>query len=260
MTSKQRDSGSQVTAPYDFGGQVVVVTGGSRGMGKAMAIGFAQAGANVVIASRKLDSCTATAEEIEALTGRRTLAYSLHAGHWNEAEPFVEAVYDAFGRCDVLINNAGLSPAYDSLSQISEQLFNSVLDVNFKGPFRLSALFGERMKAAGRGAIINISSTASIRPPVYSIPYAGAKAALNAMTVGLAHAYGPEVRVNGVMPGMMRTDLTKAWEETIAEDVQLVALKRMGEPQEIVGAVMLLASSAGSYITGTTMLVNGGIP
>jgi NAD(P)-dependent dehydrogenase (short-subunit alcohol dehydrogenase family) len=144
---------------------------------------------------------------------------------------------------------------------VTEQHVNCVVNLNFKGPFRLSVLFGERMKAAGSGSIINISSTASIRPPVYALPYAGAKADLNALTEGLAQAYGPEVRVNTIMAGMMRTDIAKAWDESIAQtNAQLTALKHIAEPEELLGAALLLASSAGSYISVATLRADGGIP
>ena len=149
---------------FDLTGRVVIITGGSRGLGREMAFGCAYAGADVVIASRKLDACERTAAEIEKATGRQAMPYPLHVGRWNEIEPFVEAVCDRFGAVDVLINNAGMSPLYGALSDVSEQLFDSVVNLNFKGPFRLSALVGERMAAAGRGSIINVSSSGSIRP------------------------------------------------------------------------------------------------
>jgi NAD(P)-dependent dehydrogenase (short-subunit alcohol dehydrogenase family) len=246
---------------FDLSGQVAVVTGGSRGLGAEMVRAFAAAGADVVIASRKLDNCEALAAEIENGTGRRALAYQLHAGRWAEAEPFVEAVYERFGRCDVLVNNAGMSPVYDSLSDVTERMFDAVVNLCFKGPFRLAVLFGERMRAAGHGSIINVSSTGSLRPPPQAIPYAGAKAALNAITEGLAAALGPEVRVNTLMPGSMRTDISKAWDLAAEEaNAERIALGRIGEPAEIVGAALLLASRASSYLSGATVRVDGGIP
>ncbi|WP_375482501.1 SDR family NAD(P)-dependent oxidoreductase [uncultured Jatrophihabitans sp.] len=241
--------------------QVAVVTGGSRGLGEQMARAFAEAGAHVVIASRKLDRCAEVAADIERTTGRRALAYGLHAGRWDEAEPFVETVYDEFGRCDVLVNNAGMSPLYDRIGDVTEAMFDSVVNLCFKGPFRLAVLFAERMRAAGRGSVINVSSTGSLRPPTGAVPYAGAKAALNAVTEGLAMLYGPEVRVNTLMPGSMRTDVSKAWDMPAAEAAaEAIALRRIGEPPEIVGAALLLASSASSYISGSIVRVDGGIP
>jgi NAD(P)-dependent dehydrogenase (short-subunit alcohol dehydrogenase family) len=246
---------------FDLSGQVAVVTGGSRGLGEQIARAFAAAGADLVIASRKLDNCVAVAADIERTTGRRALPRRLHAGRWDEAEPFVDAVYREFGRCDVLVNNAGMSLPYERLTDVTEAMFDAVVNLCFKGPFRLAVLFGERMRAAGRGSIINVSSTAALRPAPDALPYAGAKAALNAMTEGLAMAYGPEVRVNALMPGAMRTDITRAWGGKAVESaVQRVALRRMGEPAELVGAALLLASQASSYISGAIIRVDGGIP
>jgi NAD(P)-dependent dehydrogenase (short-subunit alcohol dehydrogenase family) len=249
------------TELFDLSGRVAVVTGGSRGLGAEMVRAFAQHGADVVIASRKYDNCVGLASEITRETGRAALPYQLHAGRWNEAEPFVEAVYQRFGRCDVLVNNAGMSLLYERLADVTEPMFDSVVNLCFKGPFRLAVLFGERMRAAGRGSIINVSSTGSLRPPPEAIPYAGAKAALNAITEGLAAALGPTVRVNTLMPGAMRTDVSKAWDMATAEaSAQRIALRRIGEPDEIVGAALLLASAASSYISGATIRVDGGIP
>jgi NAD(P)-dependent dehydrogenase (short-subunit alcohol dehydrogenase family) len=246
---------------FDLTGRVVIITGGSRGLGREMAFGCAYAGADVVIASRKLDACERTATEIEQATGRQAMPYPLHVGRWNQIEPFVEAVYDHFGAVDVLINNAGMSPLYGTLSDVSEQLFDSVVNLNFKGPFRLSALVGERMAAAGRGSIINVSSSGSIRPSESIIPYAGAKAALNAMTEGFAQALGPRVRVNTLMSGTMFTDVSKAWDmDAFNVSIKRIALERGGQPPEIVGAALYLASDASSYTTGATIRVDGGIP
>ena len=247
--------------PFDLSGRVAVVTGGSRGLGVQMVRAFAQHGADSVIASRKFADCAALAAEIEQETGRAALPYPLHAGRWDGVEPFVDAVYARFGRCDVLVNNAGMSPLYDRLTDVTEAMFDSVVNLCFKGPFRLAVLFGERMRAAGGGSIVNVSSTGSLRPPPNAIPYAGAKAALNAMTEGLALALGPDVRVNTLMPGSMRTDVSKAWDMDAAEaGAKRLALQRIGEPAEIVGAALLLASPASSYMSGATIRVDGGIP
>ena len=246
---------------FDVSGRVAVVTGGSRGLGEQLARGFAAAGADVVIASRKLDNCVAVAADIERTTGRRALPYRLHAGHWDEAEPFVEAVYEEFGTCDVLVNNAGIALPYEWLTDVTEAMFDAVVGLSFKGPFRLAVLFGERMRASGGGSIINMGSTAALRPAPDAIPYAGAKAALHAMTEGLAKAYGPQVRVNALLPGTMRTDVTAAWgAAAVSAAVGRTALGRMGEPAELVGAALLLASEAGSYISGSIIRVDGGIP
>jgi NAD(P)-dependent dehydrogenase (short-subunit alcohol dehydrogenase family) len=246
---------------FDLTGKVVVVTGGSRGLGKEIAFAVARLGADVVIASRKLENCEEVAREISEQTGRETMPYGVHIGRWDELAPFVDAVYDRFGRVDVLFNNAGMSPVYDKLTDVTEKLFDSVVNLNFKGPFRLAALVGERMHAAGRGSIINVSSSGSIRPKGKIIPYAGAKAALNAMSVGLAEDLGPAVRVNTLMPGTFQTDVSKAWDfDAVAEDrKQATALQRVGQPPEIIGAALFLASDASSYTSGTIIRVDGGM-
>ena len=246
---------------FDLTGKVVVVTGGSRGLGREIATAVARQGADVVIASRKLENCQAVADEIAKETGRQTMAYGVHVGRWDELDSFVDAVYDRFGQVDVLFNNAGMSPVYDKLTDVSEKLFDSVVNLNFKGPFRLAALVGERMYAAGQGSIINVSSSGSIRPKGKIIPYAGAKAALNAMTEGLAEGLGPQVRVNTLMPGTFQTDVSKAWDfEAVSEDrKRQTALQRVGQPPEIIGAALFLASDASSYTSGTIIRVDGGM-
>jgi len=247
------------TLNFDLGGKVALVTGGSRGLGREMALTFAAHGADVVIASRKLEQCEATAHEVEAL-GVRALPYACHVGKWDELEPMIEAVYGHFGRVDVLVNNAGMSPLYESLDEISEALFDKVIGVNLKGPFRLSALAGKRMAAGDGGSIINTTSTAAVTPSPASEPYAAAKAGLNALTRSFAHAYAPKVRVNAIMAGPFLTDISKAWDmerfEATARDV--IPLQRGGAPEEIAGAALYLASDASSYTTGSVITVDGG--
>ncbi|SEH59055.1 NAD(P)-dependent dehydrogenase, short-chain alcohol dehydrogenase family [Mycolicibacterium rutilum] len=246
---------------FDLTDRVVLVTGGSRGLGREMAFAAARCGADVVIASRKYESCVATADEITAETGRAALPYGAHVGRWNELDGLVQAAYARFGKVDVLINNAGMSPLYESLTSVSEKLFDSVMNLNFKGPFRLSALVGERMVADGGGSIINVSTSGSRRPDAHMLPYAASKAGLNALTEGFALAFGPTVRVNTLMPGPFLTDVSKAWEmEATVAGVQHFALKRLGNPPEIVGAALYLMSDASSYTSGSIIRVDGGMP
>jgi NAD(P)-dependent dehydrogenase (short-subunit alcohol dehydrogenase family) len=244
---------------FDFTGKVVLVTGGSRGLGAAICRAFAAQGADVIIASRKLESCQDLAREITAATGRRALPVAAHVGKWVDLERLTEAAYAAFGKVDVLVNNAGMSPLASSSVDTTEALFDKVIEVNFKGPYRLTALIGSRMAAGAGGAIINITSIGAIRPqPAYG-PYSGAKAALNAVTEAFAYEYAPKVRVNAIMPGSFRTDIAKSWDPA-KEASTPAALKRFGEPEEIVGTVMYLASEAGSFTTGAVIRVDGGRP
>jgi NAD(P)-dependent dehydrogenase (short-subunit alcohol dehydrogenase family) len=244
---------------FDLTGKVALVTGGSRGLGRAMVAGFAQAGADVIIASRDEAACAAYAAEISAGTGRRALPYGAHVGHWGELDGLVEAAYAAFGRVDILVNNAGMSPRYDTADTVSEELFDKVIAVNLKGPFRIAALVGTRMAAGAGGSIINISSAAAARPRADVLPYAAAKAGLNALTAGLARTFGPSVRCNAIMAGTFLTDVSRSWDkDQYSERVRGFALGRGGEPAEIVGTALYLASDASSYTTGAVITVDGG--
>ncbi len=244
----------------DMTGKVAVITGGSRGIGRAVAEGFALAGADVVIASRKLENCQLAAKEIEAAADRRALPVGCHVGRWEDAELLLEAVYDTFGRCDVLVNNAGMSPVYEDLPSVSEQLYDKVHAVNARGPFRLSALFGTRMAEGVGGSIINVTTAGTLRPDTADLPYAMAKAGLNALTLALAGAWAPKVRANLVMPGAFDTDISKTWgPEAQATAASLNPMKRIGVPEDMVGLCVFLASEAASYINGAQVLVDGGL-
>ena len=249
---------------FDLTGRVAVVTGGSRGLGRAMVLAFAARGADVVIASRKIEACEALAVEVEAL-GRRALPVAYHAGRWADSDNLHERVYEHFGRCDVLVNNAGMSPLYPSVDAITEELYDKVLDVNLKGPFRLSALVGTRMAGpdhggSNGGSIIFVSSIASRRPSPHELVYGAAKAGVNNLTYGLARTLGPSVRVNCIAPGPFLTDISKAWDLDAFEHSARAgfALGRGGEPHEIIGTALYLASDASSYTTGAVIDVDGG--
>lgn len=244
---------------FDLTGKVALVTGGSRGLGRAMTLAFAERGANVIVASRKADNCEAVAAEARAL-GVRALPYGCHVGHWGELEGLANAAFEAFGKVDVLVNNAGMSPLYPKLSAVTEDLFDKVVAVNLKGPYRLSALIGERMAAGDGGAIINVSSTAAVQATPGSEPYGAAKAGINSLTLSLARAYAPKVRVNCVQAGPFLTDIAKAWDmETFERNAKTsIALQRGGRPEEVVGAALYLASAAGSFTTGAIIRVDGG--
>ena len=245
---------------FDLSGKVALVTGGSRGLGREISLGFARAGADVVVASRDLDRCQEVARQIARQTGRRALAHRVHVGHWDELDALVDTAWTHMGGVDILVNNAGMSPLYDSVTDVDEELFDKVVGVNLKGPFRLTALVGSRMLADSRpGSIISISSVAAVRPRPDILPYAAAKAGLNALTAGFARTFGPSVRCNAIMPGTFFTDVSRSWDpDVFAERAQTFALKRGGEPHEIVGTTLYLASSASSYTTGAVITVDGG--
>jgi NAD(P)-dependent dehydrogenase (short-subunit alcohol dehydrogenase family) len=212
----------------------------------------------VVVASRKLDACQAAADEVRATTGRRAAAIACHVGHWEECDQLIAASIAELGRLDVLVNNAGMSPLYEGLDKVSEELFDKTVAVNLKGPFRLGVLAASHMAAHGGGSIINIGTAGSLIASVNELPYACAKAGLNAFTVGLAEAYAPAVRVNAILPGPFRTDVTKAWDPDML-DGSFVPLRRLGDPDEVAPLAVHLASDASSYTTGAVIRVDGGI-
>ena len=250
-------AGPGPAALFDLTGKVALVTGGSRGLGREMVLAFAAAGADVVIASRKLDNCKALAEEIEA-TGRQALPVACHVGHWNECDELADRAYKHFGKVDILVNNAGMSPLAPSSAETSEELFDKVIGVNFKGPFRLSAVIGQRMYDGDGGSIINISSSGALFPAPRFGPYAGAKAALNALTTVFAREYAPKVRVNTLSAGPFLTDISKHWSEESTRSWHNAA-GRAGEPEEVVTTALYLASAASSFTTGSLIRVDGGL-
>ena len=253
---------ARTDALFDLTGRVAVVTGGSRGLGREMVLAFAERGADVVIASRKLDACEAVAAEVRSL-GRRALPVAYHAGRWDDADRLHETVYDEFGRCDVLGNNAGMSPLYDSLTSVSEKLFDSVMNLNFKGPFRLSALVGERMVADGGGSIINTSSIMGIVGSPTTPAYSAAKGAIRLFTKSAALQYAKEnIRVNSIHPGYATTPLTAERFSNPAINKLLIdktPMGRLGTAEDIANGVLFLASDESAWMTGTELVIDGGM-
>jgi NAD(P)-dependent dehydrogenase (short-subunit alcohol dehydrogenase family) len=241
---------------FDLTGKVALVTGGSRGLGLQMVRAFAAHGADVIIVSRKIDACEAAAGEVRAL-GRRAQAIAAHVGRWDEIDRLIETAYAEFGRVDILVNNAGMSPRAPS-HEVTEALFDAVLNLNFKGPFRLASQVARRMAEGDGGVIINVSSSGALVPLPGVVPYSGAKAALNAMTVSLAAEYGPKVRVNTLSAGPFLTDIAKAWPEEARQRADN-ALGRPGRPEEVVTTALYLASPASSFTTGAIVRVDGGM-
>jgi len=244
----------------DLSGRVALVTGGSRGLGKEICRGLAAAGADVVIVSRKAENCEQLAAEIRDEYGVKASGLACHVGRWNDIDRLVERVYADYPAVDVLVNNAGMSPVYDTESAVSEELFDKVLGVNLKGPFRLTALIGERLMAEDRpGSIINVTSMAAVNPQGPSLPYAAAKGGLNTLTVAFSRRLGPTVRVNAIMCGPFFTEVSEYWDmDEFTTRVARHSLRRGGQPGEIVGTVLYLASDASSFTTGAVIPVNGG--
>jgi len=247
---------------FDVAGKVILITGGSRGLGRAMSLAFAERGAKVVVASRKLGSCEELAAAIRA-RGGEAMALACHVGAWDSLEGVVEAVTERYGRLDVLVNNAGMSPVADSLLATTEALFDKVIDINLKGPTRLTALAATRMARTGGGSIINISSLAALKPTPLATVYSAAKAGLIALTRASAQEYAAVgVRVNCIVCGTFDTDATAGFVRdpaSLAEVVKPIALQRVGNAAEVAGAALYFASAASSYTTGAIITVDGGV-
>ena len=247
---------------FSVAGRVVLVTGGSRGLGRAMCLGLAERGARVVIASRKIDACEQLAAQIRD-NGGEAAALACHVGDWASLDQVVSAAADRWGRLDGLINNAGMSPLAPSLLDTSEALFDKVVGVNLKGPTRLTALAAQAMTATGGGSIVNISSLASVKPTPTATTYSAAKAGLNALTRAAALEYADSaIRVNGIICGTFDTDAAAGFvrnPDLLPEVVRLIALGRVGRPEEIVGAAVYLLSDASSYTTGSLITIDGGV-
>ncbi len=247
---------------FELTGKVALVTGGSRGLGKAIALGFASAGADIVVTSRSLPSLREVADAIEA-KGRRALAVACDIGKWSEADRLVDEAYTRFGRCDVLVNNAGVVQPITPLVQTSAEMFDRIYGVNTKGPMHLAAAVAQRMGSSGGGTIVNIATMGGLRPAGHLALYCSSKAALIALTRSMADEWAPlGIRVNAIAPGPFLTEMLEDLEAQspgflkYSQDVTM--LKRIGQPEEIVGPALFLASDASSYVTGQTLSVCGG--
>ncbi len=240
-------------------GKVAVITGASKGLGRAMALGFAEAGAAVVVSSRKQQPCVEVAGEIREM-GRRSLAVACHVGDWDQCEALIDTAVAEFGRIDVLVNNAGIAPVPPSLLGVTADLFDKTVAVNLKGPLRLTALAAEHMRPGG--SVINVSSKASLHPTPFTVVYAAAKAGLNALTTAAAQEFGGRgIRVNAIVCGTFHTDSfhkSAPTAELQSDMAKRVALGRIASPEEIVGTALYLASDASSYLTGQLIVLDGG--
>jgi NAD(P)-dependent dehydrogenase (short-subunit alcohol dehydrogenase family) len=246
---------------FDLTAKTAIVTGGGRGLGKAIALGLAGAGADVVVASRKVENCESAAREIEAL-GRRALAVACHVGRTDQIDSLVDTAYSTFGQVDIVVNNAAMSPG-TQLVHSSPELFHKTYATNTLGPMWLSSRCAERMRDHGGGAIINVITTGAFRPGAGLGLYCSSKAALHALTLVMAKEWASwGVRVNEIAPGPFLTDMMApgaADPEFTARMYDQMLIKRIADPTEIVGALLYLASAASGFATGTTVTVDGGI-
>ncbi|MBI5251662.1 MAG: SDR family oxidoreductase [Desulfomonile tiedjei] len=242
-------------------GKVVLVTGASRGIGKAVALAFADAGADLAIASRKLPELQAVGDEIRAM-GRKCLEVSAHARKSEDLRNLVDKTMEQYGKIDVLINNAATNPAMGAIVDTEESVFDHIMETNLKGYFVLSKLVGKIMRDQKSGNIVNISSAGGVSPAAGLGPYCISKAGINMLTKAMALELGPyNVRVNAIAPRIVKTDFSKAlWtnEKLMEKEYKLTPLKVVATPEEIAQTALYLASTAASYMTGHVVVVNGG--
>jgi dehydrogenase/reductase SDR family member 4 len=244
-----------------FEGKIVLVTGGSRGIGRSTALAFADAGADVVIASRKLPDLEKVAAEITAM-GRKVLCVPTHAKKPEDLKALVDKTMAEFGRIDVLVNNAATNPAMGDIVDTDDDIFNHIIDTNLKGYFLLSKYVGKIMQTQKSGNIINISSAGGVSPAAGLGPYCISKAGINMLTKQMAMELGPHnVRVNAIAPRIVKTGFSEAlWsnDKLMQQEFKLTPLKCVATPEEIAQAALYLASSATNYMTGHILVINGG--
>ena len=255
---------SKAMASFDLTGKVSLVTGATKGLGRAMVQGLAEAGSDVVVVSRKQELCESVAGEVEASTGRRALPLGFHVGDWDAAPGVIDRVYEEFGRLDVLVNNAGINPAMTPVTEITSEYFDKLMSVNLKGPIRLAALAAPRMGEAGGGSIINVTTLGAYFGGPGVGTYTSGKAALNNMTKTMAMEWvGMGVRVNALAPGPFLTEMMKGTakydEQFIDRSAQATLMKRVADPEEIVPLLLYLPSDASSFVTGEDFGIGGGM-
>ncbi|MGI8847630.1 MAG: SDR family oxidoreductase [Candidatus Dormibacteria bacterium] len=249
-------------ASFDLAGRVALVTGGSRGIGRAIAQGLAAHGAAVAVNARGVQDCDRVAAEISA-AGGHAIAVRGNVGHADDCERAVTATMEQLGRLDILVNNAATNPQFGPLLDAEEAALDKIWSVNLKAPWRLTSLAVTAWMGNNGGSVINISSIGGVHPEPLIAAYNASKAALINMTKSLAKELGPRhIRVNAIAPGLIRTDFSRVLVETpeIRERLtDATALHRVGEPEEIAGAAVFLASEASSFVTGAVLMVDGGI-
>ena len=245
----------------DLTDRVAVVTGGSRGIGEAIALALSEFGAKVVLSSRKIEGLNAVKEKIEA-QGGQAHCIPAHMGDLDSLQAVVDGTLEAFGTIDILINNAATNPIFGPVTEAEEAAWDKIMDVNLKGIFFLTKSAGKVMLEKGKGAIVNISTEAAVRPALLLSVYSISKAGVDMATKTFAQEWGSQgIRVNGIAPGLVQTKFSQAlWANKgiLQQALSRVPLGRMAQPTEIAGLAVFLVSDAASFITGQTVLVDGG--
>lgn len=247
---------------FSLAGKVALITGASRGIGRSIALRCAQAGAGVVVSSRKLENVQPVADEIQA-SGGRAIAIRAHVGHADEVTALVKQAMDSFGRIDIAVNNAGTNPHFGPLLSADEGQWDKILDTNSKGCFRICKAVVPYMEAQHAGKIINISSIAGLRPSPGMGVYGISKVAIIMLTQVLAMELGPaNIQVNAIAPGIIKTRFSQLLWQTPQYSEPILSrlpLARFGEPKDVAGLALYLASSASDYVTGAVFVVDGGM-
>ncbi|AWN16888.1 SDR family NAD(P)-dependent oxidoreductase [Salinisphaera sp. LB1] len=246
---------------FDLTGQVAVITGSSRGIGKAIAWQMAAHGAKVVISSRKAEACDAVAEELRN-AGFDAIAIACHVGDKSQLQHLVDTTITTYGGIDVLVCNAATNPVYGPTGDMTDEAWDKIMNTNVRSTFWLCNMVLPGMAERGRGRVIVLSSIAALRGNNVIGTYGVSKAAEAALVRNLAVEWGPQnIRVNAIAPGLVRTDFAKALiedPERLAQAEQRTPVRRIGEPDDIAGVAVFLASAAGDYVTGQTLVADGG--
>lgn len=249
-------------ARFDLSGKVALVAGASRGIGEAIAHGLAEQGATVICSSRRIDDCQKVADAIIA-NGGKASAMTLHLGVMEDLDAAIAAIDKEHGRLDILINNGATNVFYGPSHKCPESAYDKTMEVNVKGPYFLSAKAIPLMIKGGGGSVVNVASIDGLQPGLFRVVYGMTKAAVINMTKGMAKEYGRKgVRVNALLPGFTDTKLASALKEMPKIDEFLeanLAIPRMAQPEEMVGAVLLMVSDEASYITGESITVDAGM-
>jgi len=249
------------TTLFDLSGKIALVTGASRGIGQAIAELLAQQGAHVIVSSRKQEGCQTVADSIVA-AGHSAEAHACHIGDMAQIQTIIQHIRDTHGRLDILVNNAATNPYFGHILDTPMEAFDKTIDVNMRGYFYMSVAAGKLMREQGGGAIVNTASINGLRPGAMQGIYSITKAAVISMTKSFALECAPHnIRVNALLPGLTKTKFAGAlFHDGIYEEVvKQIPMKRHAEPQEMAGTVLYLVSDAASYVTGETVVVDGGM-